>query len=167
MYSLQVGKPYKGIRGPIKEGAQVEILPDTIIFAIFLNNPIPKEVYDFQKGKAHTKLYFEDNVLFFLLKLGDMYWVDAPYSKFLSKERPNRSNPSEGQGFGITLVLVDVLTQIIVGMRAITMTNIQSKQLVELLKDQQNISDYNEAIARIYKKYPLSEDIVRASVSKS
>lgn len=162
MITLQVGKKYGDKEGPVPEGTQVEILPGTILFTFFMNKPSQEESVDFQEGKAQIRLHFEEDVLFFLIKLGEIPWVDAPYSRFLSKHKVDMDLPPKGKGFSVTMVLVDASNQIIKEIRVITLSHIQSNQLIEHLKAQKSINDFDEAIQRIYKKYPLSEDMIRA-----
>lgn len=161
MLELEVGKSYTGNTGPVPEGTMVEILPDTILYALYMYKPEPKEIEVFQSGKADVRIHFENDVIFFLMKLGELGWLDAPYSKYLSPSQPDLTPPPEGQGFSITLVLVDASNQIIKGLRMTTLSRIQSRNLIDYLKIQRDISDYDETIAKLYRKYPTSEDMIK------
>lgn len=75
---------------------------------IFFNDPTEKEIEQFSAGKSFeirfTELY---SIIMVTAKIGELNWIDAPYTIHLSKNLSNLAVPEDGQGLALTLMLID------------------------------------------------------------
>lgn len=146
------------------EGPYFDILPDTILLMIFLEKPIIEEFENFNYGKAQFGLFQEDGVIFFLSKLGSMNWMDAPYNKHLALEPVDNTRPEAGQGYSVTLVLVDAFDTRVEAIRVISLMNTFSNLLMDAVDNQPVIPKYDLVLNNIYNKYPTSDDMLEEAI---
>lgn len=156
------GKPHKHVEGPY-----FDILPDTMLLLLYMVKPTFEEISDFKYGKAQFGFLQEDGVIFFLSKLGDMNWMDTPYNKHLESEPVDNRRPEVGQGYSVTLALVDAFDCKVAALRFLTLKNTFSNLLMDAVDNQPVILKYDFALEEIYKKYPLSDDMLEKAIMNS
>lgn len=69
-------------------------------------------------------------------KIGNLNWIDAPYSPHLSKSLTKFEISSDGSGPGFTLILIDTRTGIIKNIRLLGLSEHFSKKLIGTVMDQ-------------------------------
>lgn len=133
---------------------------------VYLNRPTNHEVSEFKKGKLKMGYYLYKNVIMLLVKVGDMPWMDAPYSVHLSKHITNLNDVGESQGLATTIMLVDAQNGEIKTIRVVGMNHRLTKGLFEAIRRQESISfeNYDENIRYLYRTYSTKELLKRASM---
>lgn len=150
-----------------KEGITMDVSDEGAIMSVFFQNPTTEEIEQFQSGKSFeirfTELY---NVLMFTVKIGNLNWMDAPYSPHLSKHLTKFQFPNKNQGLALHLILIDAATGEIKQRRLLGLSERFTKKLFGILMEQKmsdfNITEYNQSLNRIYSAYPTNR-IVKLS----
>ena len=93
-----------------KEGVYFDIDNSGATMLVFFQDPTREEIDQFSSGKnfeiRFTEIY---KVIMITAKIGNLNWMDAPYTPHLSKNLTKFELPNEGQGLGMLLVLVDAV----------------------------------------------------------
>ncbi len=162
---MEVDNIVPGAKG-MPEGALIDIDECGIDVRVLVNTPSYHEVNQFKSGKnLEVKLLMVEDIIFFLMKFGDLPWIDIPYNVNLSSN-PDSLKPilSDNEGYATTITLIDTLTGRLRWLRLCGMKNYTSKTLYEMVKKQKtfafNINDYNKRIQSTYSEY-TTEDLVR------
>lgn len=153
---LELGKKFPIQCKTGENGVVVETIENTILYVYHMDMPSAKEKEVFQKGKAEFRFFKTQNILFFLSKIGELGWTDAPFHQPLYKDRYFGEYPESDEGFGIVMVLVNSRNNIVEGMRLKSLTNLQSRYLVDAISAQEPILNLDSEIRRIYEKFPTS-----------
>ena len=94
-------------------------------------------------------------------KIGNLNWMDAPYTPHLSKYLTKYQIPNENQGLGLTLVLVDAHTGEIKHMRFIGLSEKFTRRLfgcvMELKVNEFNRTEYQLYINQIFDMYDTKQ----------
>lgn len=150
-----------------QEGAIFDVDDQGASLIVFFNSPTEEEVKQF-KSEQRFEIRFTEiyGIIMMTFKIGILNWMDAPYSPHLSKNLTRFVLPSEEQGLGLTLMLVDAATGEIKSIRLIGLSTNFTKKFFGLLMEQKmkefNVTEYNNSINRIYSIYPTSK-IVKMS----
>lgn len=116
-----------------QEGCKFEFTENGAIIVCALNRPTPAEIQSFKPSSPFQIRYVRiDGVLFFLFKFGAMPWMDAPYDIRLSQSVA-LPDLSPGEGYALTVVLVDQATSIVKELRLIGLGERFSRDLREEL----------------------------------
>ncbi len=134
---------------------------------VFFKNPTATEIEQFHAGKnfeiRFTELY---GIIMLTAKIGNLNWVDAPYTPHLSKNLTTFQIPDGGQGLGLTLVLVNALSGEIAHMRLIGLSEKFSRRLLGTVMEHKmkpfNRAQYDNSLNRIFTAYS-TEQIVKLS----
>lgn len=157
LVNIKVGTILKHAIGK-PDGPQINISDSGIDILVHIKKPSAKEKMQFeaQKSPFQMKLALEKNIIFFLLKFGDMPWMDAPYSVHLSDGLTTLPEIEEGKGLAARVYLIDTDTGKIEAIRLLGLTTSISRLLVKLVKNQQNtefdMDEYVAAIQDVYAK---------------
>lgn len=155
--NIKVGTILKHAIGKA-DGPQINISDSGIDILVHMKKPSEEEKMQFeaQKSPFQMKLALEKNIIFFLLKFGDMPWMDAPYNVHLSEGLTTLPEIEEGRGLAARVYLIDTNTGKIEAMRLLGLTTSISKLIVKLVKNQQNtefnMSEYVAAVQDVYAK---------------
>ncbi len=150
-----------------QEGAIFDVDDQGASLIVFFNSPTEEEVKQF-KSEQRFEIRFTEiyGIIMMTFRIGILNWMDAPYSPHLSKNLTRFVLPSEEQGLGLTLMLVDAATGEIKSIRLIGLSTNFTKKFFGLLMEQKmkefNVTEYNNSINRIYSIYPTSK-IVKMS----
>lgn len=166
MRKIEVGKYLRGIPERMIEGTYFDVLDDTLMQILFIENPTEDEISDFHYEKAQFGFLEENGLLFFLTKLGKQPWVDSPYNKHLAPGPVDTQRPPKGKGYMLTLILANACDSRVVGIRVISLKHDFSNQFMDAIERQPHILRYDEMLGRIFKKYPTSEDMANAGVKE-
>ncbi len=166
MYKYEVGQVVDNFKNHAEE-TLFDIDDSGATMLVFFKNPTPSEIEQFKSGKnfeiRFTELY---GVIMITVKIGDLHWMDAPYTPHLSKNLTTFQIPNEGQGLGLTLFLIDASTGEIKHIKLLGLSEQFTRQLFGLIMEQKqkdfNIAEYNNALNRIFSAYKTSQ-IVKLS----
>lgn len=166
MYRYEIGQVIEKFVGR-DEGTVFDISDTGATLTVFFQNPIDKEIEQFKSGSSFEMRFAElYGVIMITVKIGNLNWMDAPYSPHLSKELTKFELPAEGQGLGLTLFLVDTATGEIKHMRLIGLSERFTKRLFGAVMEQKmkefSKADYANSINRIFSAYKTSQ-IVKMS----
>lgn len=165
--SIEVGQVLNKMIGK-SEGAFVDI--DDAGMQIFVNfsRPMPDEIEQFKQGKDfEIKFVTLQNIIMFTFKIGNLNWMDAPYTSHLSfnltRELPQFK---EGEGLSAMLILTDAATAKVVSLRMMGLSTRFSNSLVQEVNAQKSkifsVDEYNRNLSQIYAKYN-TKDLVKMS----
>jgi hypothetical protein len=150
-----------------QEGVLFDVSDEGASLIVFFRNPTKEETEQFKSGHRFeirfTEIY---GIIMMTFRIGSLNWMDAPYSPHLSKNLTRFTFPNESQGLGLTLIFVDVVTGEIKSMRLIGLSPNFTKKFFGLLMEQKmkefNITEYGNALNKIYSIYPTNK-IVKIS----
>lgn len=166
MYKYEVGQKVDAFRG-YQECVKFDISDSGAVMLVFFNNPLPSEIDQFKAGNSFeirfTEIY---GVIMMTVKIGNLNWMDAPYTPHLSKHLTTFQLPDDNHGLGLTLILVDTATGEIKHMRLLGLSEKFSKRLFGIVMEQKvsefDTRKYDNAIDRIYSAYSTAQ-IVKMS----
>lgn len=127
--NLAVGKAFSPIYGK-PEGVYADMDASGILVVYNFTHPTQSEVEQMGAEKPfEICLTLMGDVLYILTKCGDLNWTDAPYNPHLSRQMGLRPITNDIEGYALTLLMVDVATNIIKSIRLIGLGNEFSKAL--------------------------------------
>ena len=148
------GQPIEGMKGR-PDGCIVDVTDSGVSVLVLMNRPTQKEICQFESGKdLKVKLLSMRGIIFFLLKMGDNKWMDAPYNVHLSKNLTNLQKPVDGEEYAMHIMLIDTFTGKLVKQKIYGMPYDTSKQLYKMVMEQRkkflSKEKYEENIRDIY-----------------
>lgn len=151
------------------EGVQFDISDEGATMLVFFQSPTMEEIEQFKSGKAFeirfTELY---GVIMITVKIGNLNWMDAPYTPHLSPNLTRFQIPNENQGLGLTLIFVDAKTGEIKHIRLLGLSERFTKQLfgtvIEHKVKKFNKTEYINSLNKVYATYQTNQ-IVKMSKS--
>lgn len=166
MEILEVGSRIKKFEGA--EGVTLNITDGGLILAVRFRNPSSSEMEEFKQNKRFEIRFLTlKNVMVFTVKIGELEWLDAPYSPHLSETFSFPVLTKEG-GLALNLILADSSDGEIVSLRLIGTSYKFSTELIKevnKLKEMPfNEKEYDKNIQEIFEKYSTK---VLASMSKN
>ena len=163
--SMEVGKRYEYVCRQ-DEGCYVDIDSAGMHIIAIFGGPTEKEKKSMSNGSPlEIRLITMRGIMLFLMKFGDMPWMDAPYTPHLSKGDITIEQEN-GKGLATTIQLFDrgtgeLLVQRLVGLNEETTKKI-AREIDELKKTQFNQIDYADNLRQIYGAY-TTKDLVKMS----
>lgn len=150
-----------------QEGVLFDVSDEGASLIVFFRNPEKEETEQFKSGHRFEIRFVEIyGIIMMTFKIGNLNWMDAPYSPHLSKNLTKFTFPNENQGLGLTLVFVDAATGEIKSVRLIGLSTNFTKKFFGLLMEHKmkdfNIVEYNNSLNKIYSIYPTNK-IVKLS----
>ncbi len=150
-----------------QEGVYFDISDEGATLLVFFKNPNPSEIEQFKAGKGFeirfTELY---DIIMITVKIGNLNWMDAPYTPHLSQNLTKFTVPNEGQGLGLSLILVDAASGAIKHMRLLGLSERFTRQLFGVVMENKakdfDKSKYNLSLNRIFSTYQTNQ-IVKLS----
>lgn len=144
------------------DGVQIDVNDMGVDILVCLSSPTDAEKNIFNDDcPFQMKLATEDNIIFFLLKFGNMPWMDAPYNINLSKNLTELPKIEDGMGLAARVYLIDTSTGKIEAIRLLGLSTNISRMLIRLIEEQRNmpfnISEYVNKIREIYSKKPTKQ----------
>lgn len=131
---LEVGSKYPGVI-PQTEGGYFDMTDCGGSLTIFFKNPKVKEIEEIKKGDIKIALTVKDGCTFFLIKFGEMAWMDMPYDARLSKNLTELQKLSPTQGYALHITLVDMNNREVKVLRLIGLPNRFSNALKTLIHE--------------------------------
>lgn len=106
LQKYEVGKTYMEAKGHV-EGCRFDISDSGATLIFYYDRPTKMELENFKPEKPFEMRMMEfSNTIIFLLKFGNLNWMDAPYTPHLSKDL-TCLDLREGEGLAITIMLFD------------------------------------------------------------
>lgn len=166
MIKYEVGKYLEGCPKNYQEGIRFDITDEGASLVAYFQRPTSEEVSQFKTGKIKLGYCTYKNVIMLLIKIGDLEWMDAPYSIHLSKNLTEIQEVKEGQGLATMITLVDALGGEIKTLRLVGANHRLTKGLLKAIEEQKNMSfdKYDENIAYLFRTYSIKELVKRANM---
>lgn len=161
------GQPIEGMKGR-PDGCIVDVTDSGVSVLVLMNRPTQKEICQFESGKdVKVKLLSMRGIIFFLLKMGDNKWIDAPYNVHLSKNLTNLQKPVDGEGYAMHIMLIDTATGNLEKQKLYGMSHGTSNNLYKMVMEQSDMTfnerKYGENIMEIYRLYSTNKLLKFAS----
>lgn len=155
------GQPIEGMKGR-PDGCIVDVTDSGVSVYVLMKRPTLDEICQFESGKdVKVKLLSMKGIIFFLLKIGDNNWMDAPYNVHLSKNLTNLQKVVDGEGYAMHIMLIDTSTGKLVKQKLYGMPHDTSNNLYKMVMEQSdmpfNKRKYDENIMGIYCSYSTEE----------
>jgi hypothetical protein len=143
---------------PTQDGTQLLITPGGIYLVLFMDEPEPHEIQQVTAERIATRLVTTPHCMLFLLRAGDAPWRDAPYSppRLRKTCRFALDGPKPGYGWMLNVILVDIRTGLVRGLRKLALSNAFShatarelaKQCAEPADDAAYVAEYVALVSR-------------------
>lgn len=166
MYKYEVGQVVENFKYHA-EGTQFDLADDGATMIVFFNQPTNDEIEQFKEGKNFEIRFVElKDAIMITTKIGNLNWMDAPYTPHLSKNLTRFQFPNENEGLGLTLMLVDAVTGEIKHMKLLGLSERFTKKLygtiMELKVKEFDKNRYIAALNSIFTSYDTKQ-IVKMS----
>lgn len=166
MYKYEVGQVVDKFKQH-SEGVYFDIDDSGATMLVFFQSPTADETEQFKSGKnfeiRFTELY---GVIMITVKIGNLNWMDAPYTPHLSQNLTKFQLPDENQGLGLTLILIDGVTGEIKHIRLLGLSERFTKRLFGIVMEYKvkpfDKAEYDKSIKKIFTIYKTSQ-IVKLS----
>lgn len=158
LYSYKIGER---VMSPAPEGVRFDMTDGGGLIIVNFHRPTTDEIAQFHMP---TKLAFavKDDVIFLLVKLGSLAWMDAPYNRQLSLHLTHIDSIDDGQAIAFHVLLVDGETGGLVAQKLVSGTTAGSRLLADAIQSQPIIPDYYTRLNRIMAAY-TTDDLVSIS----
>lgn len=161
MEKYEVGQVVENFRGR-PEGVQFDISDDGGTLIVFFSSPSQKEVEQFSAGKKFEIRFVElHNQIILTTKIGDLPWMDAPYSPHLSQHLTKLEMPDYKSGLGLNLMLVDSDTGVIKSLRIIGLSPKFTRDLFKAVAANKarlfDRSEYDAELERIFAAHSTNQ----------
>lgn len=166
MIRLGVGEYLEGSPKNYTEGVKFSVSDGGGELIVFFQGPTAREIEQFKIGKIKFGYYTYKNVIMLLVKIGELEWMDAPYSFHLSKNLTKLHNIEDGQGLGTVIMLVDALGGEVKTLKFVGAPTRLTRGLFDAIEKQSKMpfDDYRENVNYIYKTYNTKELVKRANI---
>lgn len=169
---MSLGKLEKGDRIKefvgIPEGTRFDFDGSGATLTVFFNRPTDSETAQFKSGSPFEIRFVEvRGIIMILVKIGNLNWMDCPYSIHLSRGTLDFSDDiPDGAGYSLMLMLVDATTGTIQHLRMIGLgTNFSRalrKKILNQLDTPFSVQNYDATLKSIYSAYS-AKDLVKLS----
>lgn len=161
MYKYEVGQCIENFKNH-KEGVQFDISDDGATMLVFFETPTQNEIEQFKSGKKfEIRFIILNDVIMITTKIGNLNWMDAPYTPHLSKNLTKYQIPNEGEGLGLTLYLVDTATGEIKHMRLLGLSERFTRKLfgsaMEIKMKEFDKTQYIIKLSDIFNRYDTKQ----------
>lgn len=144
------------------EGTIFELSDEGATLMAFFSFPRPDEIEQFKAGHnfeiRFTELY---GVIMLTFKIGDLNWMEAPYTPHLSSNLTKFQLPNENQGLSLTLMLIDTNSGKIKAIRLVGLSEKFTKKLFGTIMDEKmkdfDVSEYDRKRFEICQRYTTKQ----------
>jgi hypothetical protein len=127
MISFKVGERISKFIGH-PEAPVFDIDDSGATLMVFFNSPTENEIEQFNKN-FEIRFVELRNIIMMTFKIGNLNWMDAPYSPHLSPNLTKFTLPQENQGLALTVILIDCATGEIENIRLLGLSERFTKKL--------------------------------------
>lgn len=161
MFKYEVGQRIESFINHA-EGIHFDIDDSGATMLIFFQNPTINEIEQFKSEKPFEIRFIElYNVIMITVKIGNLNWMEAPYSPHLSKNLEKFQIENEGQGLRLTLILIDAITGEIKHLRLLGLSERFTRRLFGVVMEEKtkefDLSNYKNSINRIFSAYQTNQ----------
>lgn len=139
---------------------QFDIQDSGALFVTKLGNPTKKEIQEFEKGKPKFKFLQIGGIIYFLAKFGSLGWMEAPFHRDLSLATKLPTDPTEGRGLNVHVMLIDASTGILKVQRIVGLQTEFTRKLTAAIINQPSFktaADYNRSILMTHMQYTIDQ----------
>lgn len=137
---------------------QFDIEFNKAILVMCFKKPTQKEITQFNQCGIEIRFVELGNIIMITAKVGDLNWVDAPYTSFLSKGIQILKNEEK---LDLQVVLADSSTGKVEATRNVALSEKFTGKIFTAIQNQMkqkfNQREYDENLAKIYSKYTTKE----------
>jgi len=149
------------------EGTLFDFNSSGATMIVFFDNPMPDEVEQFESGKNFEMRMTElSGIIFITAKIGNLSWMDFPYSPHLSNEKPVFKDIRVDTGYSLSLMLVNSQSGKLERLRLIGMSERFSKEFKKVsevtLEKPFDRNNYYDNLNALYRRY-ATRQIVKMS----
>lgn len=155
---FEVGKP-TGFAGP--DGVIFDLTDSGGILIIRAAKPTAEEKKAFKTGISF-RYCIANGIIFVLVRMGRLPWMDAPYYRWLSKNLSRVILPSSGQGLAIHAMLIDGRNGVLVAQKLFSPDTKTSENFMAAAMVQPQIPNYDFVLAQTMARY-TTDDLVELS----
>ena len=167
IFKYEVGQTIENFRNH-QEGVQFDMSDSGATLLVFFYNPTQDEIEQFKAGKnfeiRFTELY---GIIMITVKIGNLDWMDAPYSPHLSRHLTKFTLPQNNEGLALTLMLIDAASGQIKHMRLIGLSQKFTQRLFGVAMERKvkefNGLEYGRTINKIYNLYSTNQIVKMSS----
>ena len=167
-YCYEVGKTINEYKNH-QEGVYFELSDEGAVLTVFFKNPTQEEIEQFQSGKDFEIRSLElRSLILITVKIGSLPWMDAPYDSRISQnlDISKLSEPEQGTGLGLTIMLVDAATGELKHIRLVGLSTRFTSELFASVKRQYaksfSSTQFASDLKSIYETHP-SDSLSRMS----
>lgn len=151
-----------------QEGIVFDLADDGASMKVFFNSPTEYEIKQFDTDSPFEIRFLSIwSVIILTVKIGNLNWMDAPYSVHLSQNLTSMPVIDDGNGIGLTLILVDSRTGEIKHIRLLGLSTKFSVALCREIDRQKetpfNNTEYNYVLQQLYAAYPTKKIVQLSS----
>lgn len=141
---------------PCQDGVTFDLTDDGALLVIHMRHLKAAEKQAFKRALTFHATVHED-IIFVLVRMGLLQWMDAPYYRWRSRQLTEIELP-EASHFGLAVhaMLVEATTGVLVAQKLVGMDNATSVRILEAAREQPEIPDYDARLARIYSQYSIN-----------
>ncbi len=142
----------------VSDQAFFDIDDSGAILIVIYKNPNEYEIAQFQgKTPFEMREILLGDAIMTMFKIGDLNWIDAPFSPHLSKNLTKLDMPNELQGLNLIIVFIDSFNGEIKSLRVVGMSNhftkFLYKDIYQTWMKEFDRTKYNSELQEIYAKY--------------
>lgn len=133
MIKIEVGKNFPLIKA--RDGVMFDLKEEGFFVFLGMKDITDDEIEEFKKGKLMLDLSFINDIIFFVLEIGDFLLSDAPFHVGLIRPVKKREEIIDREGiYSMQLFLIDTKNNILKGIRVIGLTEAFSETIEHFLK---------------------------------
>lgn len=161
MEKYEIGQVIDNFRGR-SEGVQFDISDEGGTLMVFFSSPTAKEIEQFSAGKKFEIRFVElHGQIIITVKIGDLPWMDAPYSPHLSEHLTRLEMPDYKSGLGLTVMLVDSVTGAVKSLRIIGLSPKFTRDLFKAVAANKarlfDKQEYDATLEKIFAAYSTNK----------
>lgn len=132
------------------------------VMMVFFNNPTAAEVEQFQSGR-YFEVRFTDfsHVIMIAAKIGNLNWMDMPYTPHLSSGLTRFHLPGKGEGLSLVLMLIDGVSGEVKAIRLLGLSEHFTRRFIGAVMEESmepfDKITYNQKVLQIQNRYTTKE----------
>lgn len=156
----------------ISERVSFDLMQQGANLLICFNDLSEDEINQIEQGDIEFKLFYKNNIIVFLAKLGQMQWIGAPFHIHFKLNGRSFNKPvfQENEGLGLTIFGVEAKNSIVkTNIRLVGLSHEFTNKLFDLideqLKDTFDKAEYDNKVKDLIDNYKAEEMAWEAKVS--